>query len=64
MAAKQHDSKTISLVAKHFEKFFASEVFSEIIDNFATVCELLGIIEKYCYLKLFYKIKFLSLSNV
>ena len=41
---KSKGNVNVSLVAKHFEKFYASEVFQEIIEHFSTICELLGII--------------------
>jgi len=37
------DPKVLAQAAKHFEKFFTSEVFADIMDNFASVCELLGV---------------------
>jgi len=43
MDRKKHDIKTITAASKTFEKFYASEVFSDIIDHFTTVCELLEI---------------------
>ena len=35
-------SKIITLVAKHFEIFYASERFDEIIQHFSEICKLLG----------------------
>jgi len=43
MDKKQFDTKTITAAAKHFEKFYQSESFPDIIDHFATVCELLRV---------------------
>jgi len=37
------DPKVLAQAAKHFEKFFTSEVFADIMDNFASVCELLDV---------------------
>ena len=37
------DPKTLAAAAKHFEKFYESEVFADILDNFASVCELLKV---------------------
>ena len=37
------DPKVLAAAAKHFEKFYESEVFADIIDNFASVCELLKV---------------------
>ena len=37
------DPKILAAAAKHFEKFYESEVFSDILDNFASVCELLKV---------------------
>ena len=39
----EKDPKVLAAAAKHFEKFYESEVFSDIINNFATVCELLQV---------------------
>ena len=39
----EKDPKVLAAAAKHFEKFYESEVFSDIINNFATVCELLEV---------------------
>ena len=37
------DPKILAAAAKHFEKFYESEVFADILDNFASVCELLKV---------------------
>ena len=37
------DNKVAAQVAKHFDKFYYSEVFSDIIDHFSSVCEILQI---------------------
>ena len=39
----EKDQKLLAAAAKHFEKFYESEVFSEIVNSFASVCELLKI---------------------
>ena len=39
----QMDPKILAAAAKHFEKFYESEVFADILDNFASVCELLKV---------------------
>jgi len=39
----QKDPKILAAAAKHFEKFYESEVFADILDNFASVCELLEV---------------------
>ena len=39
----EKDPKILAAAAKHFEKFYESEVFSDIVNNFATVCELLEV---------------------
>ena len=37
------DTKILGAVAKHFDKFHESENFSEILNNFTGICELLEI---------------------
>ena len=43
MAKKVTDTKILGAVAKHFDKFHESENFSEILNNFTGICELLEI---------------------
>ena len=43
MAKKVTDTKVLGAVAKHFDKFHESENFSEILNNFTSLCELLEI---------------------
>jgi len=40
---KEKDPKVLAAAAKHFQKFYESEVFSDIVNNFASVCELLDV---------------------
>jgi len=37
------DPKVLAAAAKEFEKFYESEIFSEIVNSFASVCELLEV---------------------
>ena len=39
---KEKDPKVLAAAAKHFQKFYESEVFSDIVNNFASVCELVS----------------------
>ena len=43
MAKKVTDTKVLSAVAKHFDRFQESENFAEILNNFTSLCELLDI---------------------
>lgn len=43
MAKKVTDTKILSAVAKHYDKFHESENFCEILNNFTSLCELLEI---------------------
>ena len=43
MAKKVTDTKVLSAVAKHFDRFQESEDFAEILNNFTSLCELLDI---------------------
>ncbi len=59
------DNKTAARVAKHFDLFYYSEVFEDIIDNFSTVCEILQIqptnyVNFYSTLKVISKIKIIK----
>ena len=37
------DLKLLAQIAKHFDKFYSSEVLSEILGNWQSICELGGI---------------------
>lgn len=37
------DPKVLAAAAKHFDKFHESEVLADILDNFASICDLLVI---------------------
>ena len=39
----ERDRAAQAAASKHFDKFFASEVFADVVDNFGSVCELLEI---------------------
>ena len=43
MAKKVTDTKVLSAMAKHFDRFQESEDFAEILNNFTSLCELLDI---------------------
>ena len=43
MAKKVTDTKDLSAVAKHFDKFHESEDFGVVLNNFTSICELLEI---------------------
>ena len=43
MAKKVTDTKVLSAVAKHFDKFHESEDFGVVLNNFTSICELLEI---------------------
>ena len=43
MAKKVTDSKVLSAIAKHYDRFHESEDFAEILNNFTSLCELLDI---------------------
>ena len=43
LLSENMDAKVLAAAAKHFEKFYESEVFADILDNFASVCELLKV---------------------
>ena len=42
-ADMEKDPKVLAAAAKEFEKFYESEIFSEIVNSFASVCELLDV---------------------
>ena len=43
MAKKVTDTKVLSAVAKHFDKFHESEDFGVVLNNFTSICEHLEI---------------------
>ena len=43
MAKKVTDTKILSAVAKHFDKFHESENFDVVLNNFTSLCQLLEV---------------------